>query len=98
MTAMNRRWLARASFALMFAAVVLVLAVAGCRSSLALVAFGVAPGSGCRTRRRSWAPRWRCCRARGPRMWPLARQAVADRSDLPGQPRLICVVSTAGYG
>jgi len=34
----------------------------------------------------------------GPRMWPLARQAVADRSDLPGQPRLICVVSTAGYG
>jgi diacylglycerol kinase family enzyme len=35
----NRRWLARATFALIFAAVVLVLAVAGWRSSLALVVF-----------------------------------------------------------
>ena len=40
MTTMTRRWLARASFALMFAAVALVLAVAGWRS-LALVAFAV---------------------------------------------------------
>jgi diacylglycerol kinase family enzyme len=40
MTVRTRRWLARASFALMFAAVVLVLAVAGWRS-LALVAFAV---------------------------------------------------------
>ena len=40
MTARNRRWLARASFALMFAAVVLVLAAAGWRS-LALVGFAV---------------------------------------------------------
>ena len=40
MTATTRRWLARASFALMLAAVVLVLAVAGWRS-LALVAFAV---------------------------------------------------------
>ena len=32
MTVTTRRWLARASFALMFAAVVLVLAVAGWRS------------------------------------------------------------------
>jgi diacylglycerol kinase family enzyme len=39
MTVKNRRWLARATFALIFAAVVLVLAVAGWRSSLALVAF-----------------------------------------------------------
>jgi len=41
MTARNRRWLARASFALMFAAVVLVLAVAGWRSSVALIVFAV---------------------------------------------------------
>jgi diacylglycerol kinase family enzyme len=40
MNAMTRRWLARASFALMFAAVALVLAVAGWRS-LTLVAFAV---------------------------------------------------------
>jgi diacylglycerol kinase family enzyme len=40
MSVMTRRWLARASFALMFAAVVLLLAVAGWRS-LALVAFAV---------------------------------------------------------
>ena len=40
MTATSRRWLARASFALMFAAVALVLAVAGWRS-LTLVAFAV---------------------------------------------------------
>ena len=40
MNAMGRRWLARASFALMLAAVVLLLAVAGWRS-LALVAFAV---------------------------------------------------------
>ena len=40
MTITTRRWLARASFALMLAAVVLVLAVAGWRS-LALVAFAV---------------------------------------------------------
>jgi diacylglycerol kinase family enzyme len=39
MTVKNRRWLARATFALIFAAVVLVLAVAGWRSSLALVVF-----------------------------------------------------------
>ena len=39
MSVMSRRWLARASFALMFAAVVLLLAVAGWRSSLALVVF-----------------------------------------------------------
>ena len=38
MTTMTRRWLARASFALMLAAVVLVLAVAGWRS-LTLIAF-----------------------------------------------------------
>ena len=38
MNAKNRRWLARASFALMLAAVALLLAVAGWRS-LALVAF-----------------------------------------------------------
>ena len=38
MTTMTRRWLARASFALMLAAVVLLLAVAGWRS-LTLVAF-----------------------------------------------------------
>jgi diacylglycerol kinase family enzyme len=37
MNVMTGRWLARASFALMFAAVVLVLAVAGWRGSLALV-------------------------------------------------------------
>ena len=40
MTTMTRRWLARASFALMLAAVALVLAVAGWRS-LTLVAFAV---------------------------------------------------------
>jgi diacylglycerol kinase family enzyme len=40
MSVMTRRWLARASFALMFAAVVLLLAVAGWRS-LALVTFAV---------------------------------------------------------
>ena len=40
MTTTTRRWLARASFALMLAAVVLLLAVAGWRS-LALVAFAV---------------------------------------------------------
>ena len=40
MTVTTRRWLARASFALMLAAVLLVLAVAGWRS-LALVAFAV---------------------------------------------------------
>ena len=40
MTTMTRRWLARASFALMLAAVTLLLAVAGWRS-LALVAFAV---------------------------------------------------------
>ena len=39
MNVMTGRWLARASFALVFAAVVLVLAVAGWRSSLALVVF-----------------------------------------------------------
>lgn len=38
MTTMTRRWLARASFALMLAAVALVLAVAGWHS-LALIAF-----------------------------------------------------------
>jgi hypothetical protein len=38
MTAMTRRWLARASFALMLAAVAPVLAVAGWRS-LTLIAF-----------------------------------------------------------
>ena len=43
MTAMTRRWLARASFALMFAAAVLVLAVAGWRSVtlVVLTAVGV---------------------------------------------------------
>ena len=41
MTDTTRRWLARASFALMFAAVALLLAAAGWRS-LALVAFTVA--------------------------------------------------------
>ena len=41
MNAKNRRWLARASFALMFAAVVLVLAVAGWRSSVTLIVFTV---------------------------------------------------------
>ena len=40
MNAMTRRWLARASFALMLAAVALVIAVAGWRS-LALVALNV---------------------------------------------------------
>ena len=40
MTITTRRWLARASFALMLAAVALLLAVAGWRS-LALVAFAV---------------------------------------------------------
>ena len=40
MTTTTRRWLARASFALMLAAVVLLLAVAGWRS-LALVGFAV---------------------------------------------------------
>jgi hypothetical protein len=40
MTAMTRRWLARASFALMLAAVALVIAVAGWRS-LTLVALAV---------------------------------------------------------
>ena len=40
MTTMSRRWLARASFALMLAAVTLLLAVAGWRS-LTLVAFAV---------------------------------------------------------
>jgi diacylglycerol kinase family enzyme len=39
--ATSKRWLARASFGLMFAAVVLVLAVAGWRSSLALIVFTV---------------------------------------------------------
>ena len=39
MTTTTRRWVARASFALMFAAVVLVLAVAGWRSSVTLIVF-----------------------------------------------------------
>ena len=39
MTVKTRRWLARASFALMFAAVVLVLAIAGWRSSVTLIVF-----------------------------------------------------------
>ena len=39
MSAMTGRWLARASFALMFAAVVLVLAVAGWRSGVTLIVF-----------------------------------------------------------
>ena len=43
MTAKTRRWLARASFALMLGAVVLLLAVAGWRS-LALVAFAAIGG------------------------------------------------------
>jgi hypothetical protein len=42
MNAMTRRWLARASFALMLAAVALLLAVAGWRS-LTLVAFTAMP-------------------------------------------------------
>ena len=41
MSAKTRCWLARASFALMFAAVVLVLAVAGWRSSVTLIVFTV---------------------------------------------------------
>jgi diacylglycerol kinase family enzyme len=41
MSAKTRRWLARASFALMLAAVVLVLAVAGWRSSVTLIVFTV---------------------------------------------------------
>ena len=41
MNAMTRRWLARASFVLILAAVVLVLAVAGWRSSLALIVLAV---------------------------------------------------------
>ena len=41
MNAKTRRWLARASFALILAAVVLVLAVAGWRSSLALIVLAV---------------------------------------------------------
>ncbi len=41
MTVTTRRWLARTSFALILAAVMLVLAVAGWRSSLALIVFTV---------------------------------------------------------
>src|SRR6266487_4259152 len=41
MTTTTRRWVARASFALIFAAVVLVLAVAGWRTSVTLIVFTV---------------------------------------------------------
>ena len=44
MAVTTRRWLARASFALMFAAVAVVLAVAGWRSSLALIVFAAVGG------------------------------------------------------